>query len=76
VGSGVLVVKAVDICHQEQHIGVDHGGSDSRESIIVTKLDLGNGKSVVFVDNWNDSLFQKCVKGVLGIEISSSLWDY
>lgn len=56
VCSGVLVVKTVDICHQEQHIGVDHGGSDSRESIVVTELDLGNGKSVVFVDNWNDSL--------------------
>lgn len=73
VASRILVVQAVNICHQEQHVCMNHGGSDGRESIVVAKLDLGNSESVILVDNGNDTLLQECMEGVLSIEISSPL---
>lgn len=74
IRSGVLVVQTVDISHQEQHVGMNHGGSDGGESIVITKLDFGNSESVVFVNNRDDTLLQKCMEGVLGIEISCTLY--
>lgn len=52
---------------------MNHGGSDGGESIVVAKLDFGNGESVILVDDGNNALLQKCMEGVLGIEVSSSL---
>ena len=73
ITSRVLVVQAVNVCHQEQHVGMDHGGSDGRKGIVVAKLDLGNSESVILVDNGNDTLLQEGMESVLSIEISGPL---
>jgi hypothetical protein len=52
---------------------MNHGGSDSRESIVVAKLDFGNSECVVLVDNGNNTLLQKSMESVLSIEVSSPL---
>lgn len=70
VGTRVLVVQAVDVGHEEQEVGVHHGGGDGGEGVVVAELDLGDGQRVVLVDDGDDSHVEELVDGVLGIEIS------
>lgn len=47
----VLVVEAVDVRHQEEVVGIYHGGGNGGESVIVTEFDLGDSQSVVLVND-------------------------
>lgn len=73
VGSRILVVQTVDICHEEQQIRVNHGCSDGREGIVVAKLDFRNRKGVVLIDDGNDAHVQQLIECVLGIQIPCTL---
>lgn len=73
VPARVLVVQAVDVCEKEEEVGVDHGGCDGRQCVIVAKLDFGHGERVVLVDNGDDSHVEELVERVLRIEIPRSL---
>lgn len=70
---GVLVIQAVDICHEEEIIGVNHRGGDGGEGIIVSELDFGHGDGVVLVDDGNDAHFEELGERVLSIEVLGSL---
>lgn len=69
--SWVLVVETIDIGHEEQVIGMDHGSSNGGQGVIVTKLDLGDSYSVIFIDNRNGTHVEELFKGVAGIFVLS-----
>ena len=54
-GSDEVDLKAVDIGEEEEIVRVNHGSSDCRQSIIVSKLDLADGDGVILVDNGDDA---------------------
>lgn len=70
VGAGILVVETVNVCHEEEEVCVNHGGSDGGECVIVTKLDLRDGEGIVFVDNGDDAHVKKLVDGILSIDVA------
>lgn len=72
---GILVIQAVYVCHEEEVIGVDHGGGNCREGIVVTKLDFRNGQGIVLIDNGDDAHVQERVECVLGVEIPRPLGE-
>jgi hypothetical protein len=55
MGPRVLVVQTVDVGHEEEEIGVDHGGGDGGEGVVVAKLDFRHGQRVVLVDDGDDA---------------------
>jgi len=74
MGPRVLVVQTVDIGHEEEEVGVNHGCRDGGEGVVVTKLDFGHGQRVVLVDDGDDAHVQELVDGPLRIEIAWPLW--
>ena len=40
MGAGVLIVEAIDVCHEEEVVGLDHGGSDGGEGVVVAEFDF------------------------------------
>lgn len=53
--AGVLVIKTVDIGHEEQEVGVYHSSRYGRQGIVVAELDLRYGQCIVLIDNRNDT---------------------
>lgn len=73
VGARVLVIETIDVCHEKQMVGVDHGSRNGRQGVVITELDFGDGQRVVLVDNGDDAHVQQRVECVLGIEIPCPL---
>lgn len=40
MGAGVFVVEAVDVCHEEEVVGLDHGGGYGAEGVVVAEFDF------------------------------------
>lgn len=70
VGSGVLIIKTVDVGHEEEQISVDHGGGDGGQSVVVTKLDFGYGQRIVLIDDGDHAHVEQLMHSVLRIEVS------
>jgi len=65
----VLVIQAVDIGHEEEDVGVHHGGRDGRQCVIVAKLDFRYGQRIVFIDDGDDTHVKELMDSVLSIEV-------
>lgn len=52
---------------------MDHGRGDGGEGVIVTKLDFGDGKGVILIDNGDDANIQELIEGILSIDIAGAL---
>ena len=70
VGPRVLIIKTVDVSHKEQQVRMHHASGDSRQCIIVAKLDLRDGQCVILVDDRDHTHVEQLVECVLRIEIT------
>jgi hypothetical protein len=73
VSARVTVIETVDISHEKEEIGVNHGGRNGGKGVVVTELNFGNSKSIVFIDNGNDANVKKLIKSILSVDITSAL---
>lgn len=73
VSARVAVIETVDISHEKEEIGVNHGSRNGGKSVIVTELDFGNSKSIVFIDNGNNTNIKELIKSILSVDITSAL---
>src|SRR5687767_8503025 len=55
----VLVIETIHICHEEEHIGVNHGRCDSGQGVVVAELDFRDSQGVILIDNGNDTHVKK-----------------
>lgn len=75
MGARVLVVETVDVGHEEEVVGTDHGGSDGGQGVVVAEFDLRYGEGVVFVDDGNDAHVEQFRKGVLSVHVLCPVGD-
>src|SRR5919109_845135 len=57
MGSGVLIINAVDIAQHDEKIGSEKRGDQRREMIIVAEFHLFDRHRVVLIDDGNDRFF-------------------
>ena len=64
IGAGVSCVKAVDITHEHQHIGVGQLCHDGGKGIVVAELNLFHRYGIVLVDDGDGAQFHQLLEGV------------
>ena len=63
------IVYSVNIGKNNQYICIHHSRYSSRQGIIITNLYLGNGNSIIFIDNWQNIIFQHGQNSITAIDI-------
>ena len=55
---GIVRVKAVHICQEDQQVRLEQGGYLGRKGVVVSHLDFFDGDGIIFIDNGNGPLAQ------------------